>query len=553
MSYRALRELAGAHRTPWALRVPVGSLGFLRAPATLIALALALWTSLPYLVGYARSSAEWRFGGSFIYPQDGYSYLAKMRQGAAGAWLIHLPYTSEPHAPAPVWTLYPLLGRLAVLTGLSFEAMYQLARLAGGLALLAALALFLRVFVPHRAWRHFAFILIVVSGGLGWLLSVLFPRAIPLELLAPHLYVFAMLYSPPHMSLGLAVLLVMFVGVQGLIQPDPLTPFPFRGGAEGEVKAMGVGLLGAALAFIRPETVPVFWGVLALYFLALKATGAEWPPIRRLLPVALGLPVLAALYAAVMLNPAFRAWMAQNPFPAPLPQDLALGLAPLLPFGLLALRGRRWWRESGLLVTVWALGTPVLAYLPVGPQSRLLSGIVIPWGLLASHGWLHVIRPALRRVWRRPMTVLWIGVSALSALWFILLAGLYVSTRPADLFYAPAAQEMAAWLTGHGPDQPVLSAWRTGNLLAAQGTVRVFLGHPIETLDYAVKAAAVERFFQAATTAEERLALLRRYGISYVAYGPWERELGAFDPAGAPELRQVFAAGEYALYQVTSP
>lgn len=519
----------------------------------MVALAMVLWTSLPYLVGYVISSPAWRFGGSFIYPQDGYSYLAKMRQGAAGAWLIHLPYTSEPHAPAPVWTLYPLLGKLAVLTGLSFEAIYQLARLAGGLALLAALALFLRVYVPYRAWRHLAFTLIVVSGGLGWLLSALLPKYIPLELLAPHLYVFAMLYSPPHMSLGVAVLLLMFVGLRGLVQPNPLAPSSTKGRGGEEVKAIGVGLLGVALAFIRPETVPIFWVVLIFYLIALKAAGVEWPAIHPLLPVALGLPVLAALYVAVMLNPAFRVWMAQNPFPAPLPQDLALGLAPLLLFGLLALRGRRWWRGPGLLITVWALAVPPLAYLPIGPQSRLLSGMVIPWGILASDGWLRVVRPMLRRSWRRWATVLWVGMAALSATWFILLAGLYVGTRPADLFYAPAAQEMAAWLTEHAPDRPVLSAWQTGNLLAAQGTVKIFLGHPIETLDYAVKAAAVECFFQAATTAEERSSLLRRYGIGYIAYGPWERAMGAFDPDGAPELRRVFVAGDYALYQVMSP
>lgn len=539
------------------------SLPFVPAWPVALGVAALAWASLPYLVGYALSSVEWRFGGAFIYPQDGYSYLAKMRQGAAGNWLIHLPYTSEAHAPAPVWMLYPLLGKLAVLIGLSFEAMYHVARLAGGLALLAVLGRFLRAYVPHRAWRRLAFAIIVVGGGLGWLLSAILPKYIPLELLTPHLYVFAMLYSPPHMSLGVAVLLLMFMGVRGLIQSNPSAAFlareggalpsPRRGGIKGEVKAIGVGLLGVALAFIRPETVPIFWGVLVLYLLALKATGAELPAIHRLWPMALGLPVLAALYVAVIGNPAFRAWMAQNPFPAPLPQDLALGLAPLLPVGLLALRGRRWWRGPALLITAWALGMPVLAYLPVGSQSRLLSGIVIPWGILASDGWLRVIRPTLRRSWRRCATVLWIGASALSAVWFILLAGLYVSTRPADLFYTPAAQEMAAWLTAHAPDQPVLSAWQTGNLLAAQGTVRVFLGHPIETLDYTVKAAKVERFYQATTPVGERLSLLRRYGIGYVVYGPWERALGTFDPTGTPELRQAFARGNYALYEVRQP
>jgi hypothetical protein len=321
--------------------------------------------------------------------------------------------------------------------------------------------------------------------------------------------------------------------------------------------------------------VPIFWAVLIVYLLALKLIGERLPTAHCLLPTVLGLPVLAAVYAAVMLNPAFRAWMAQNSFPAPSPLDLALGLAPLLPFGILALRERRWWRGPELLVTVWALAVPLLAYVPIGSQSRLLSGIVIPWGILASYGWLRVRKyvgqvsiPAdavglsgQRRLWKaalrwvrsRRFSAVWIGLSALSAVWFILISGLYVSTRPADLFYAPAAQVMATWLTEHAPDQPVLSAWQTGSLLAAQGTVRVFLGHPVETLDYAAKTASVERFFQAATTTEERLSLLRRYDIAYVAYGPWERELGAFDPAGAPELRQVFAAGDYALYEVVLP
>jgi hypothetical protein len=260
-----------------------------------------------------------------------------------------------------------------------------------------------------------------------------------------------------------------------------------------------------------------------------------------------------------MLNPAFRAWMAQNPFPAPPPLDLALGLAPLLPFGILALRDRRWWRGPSLLITVWALAVPALAYVPLGSQSRLLSGIAIPWGILASYSWLRVHRRgAIHRAHTARITALkhllrtnaWMGASAFSAVWFIALAMLYVGTRPADLFYAPAAEHMAAWLTEHAPDTPVLSAWRTGSLLAAQGTARIFLGHPIETLDYAAKTAEVERFFQSTTGAAERAALLQRYEIGYVVYGPWERVLGPFDPATAPDFRPVFAAGDYTLYEV---
>ena len=65
-----------------------------RAAISLAVIAL-LWANLPYLTGYANSTPANHFGGFFLYEQDGYSYLAKMRQGAQGAWDFHLPYTSE--------------------------------------------------------------------------------------------------------------------------------------------------------------------------------------------------------------------------------------------------------------------------------------------------------------------------------------------------------------------------------------------------------------------------------------------------------------------------
>ena len=38
------------------------------------------------------------FGGCILLVEDCYSYLAKMRQGAEGAWLFHIAYTPEPHS-----------------------------------------------------------------------------------------------------------------------------------------------------------------------------------------------------------------------------------------------------------------------------------------------------------------------------------------------------------------------------------------------------------------------------------------------------------------------
>ena len=68
--------------------------------AALGALVVMALFSAPYLFGFASQTAEWRFSGFLIGVDDGQSYLAKMGQGARGAWLFTLPYSSEPQAGA---------------------------------------------------------------------------------------------------------------------------------------------------------------------------------------------------------------------------------------------------------------------------------------------------------------------------------------------------------------------------------------------------------------------------------------------------------------------
>jgi hypothetical protein len=75
-------------------------------------------TCLPYLYACRVTPDDMQFTGLLSNPIDGNSYLAKMRQGARGSWLFHLPYTSEDHEGAFVYTYYPFLGRLSALLGL---------------------------------------------------------------------------------------------------------------------------------------------------------------------------------------------------------------------------------------------------------------------------------------------------------------------------------------------------------------------------------------------------------------------------------------------------
>ncbi|HTP09602.1 MAG TPA: hypothetical protein VMP08_15205, partial [Anaerolineae bacterium] len=94
----------------------------------LFALIVMLVTALPYLLGALLNTPDRIFGGLLIGLEDQYSYLAKMVQGAQGAWLFHLPYTATPHPGIFLYSFYLVLGKFSAIFGLSQVGLYHVAR-----------------------------------------------------------------------------------------------------------------------------------------------------------------------------------------------------------------------------------------------------------------------------------------------------------------------------------------------------------------------------------------------------------------------------------------
>ena len=93
-----------------------------RVWAFLLGMSALCWANLPYLVGYLVADQQTFFSGFFIFERDGFSYLAKVRQGAEGSWLFHLPFTTEPHQGAILYSFYIALGKAARSLGVSMAA-----------------------------------------------------------------------------------------------------------------------------------------------------------------------------------------------------------------------------------------------------------------------------------------------------------------------------------------------------------------------------------------------------------------------------------------------
>jgi len=508
--------------------------------AAVFALVVMALTTVPYLVAAASQNSNWRFGGFLLAVEDGNTYIAKMGEGARGAWLFTLPYSTEPQRGVLVYSFYLLLGRLAGPNHDAQVIVYHTARMAFGAGLLLASYLFLAEFLPRVWQRRLGLTLVAIGGGLGWLVAILFPAgllgSLPVDLISPEAFSYLVLFGFPHLAAARALFLLAVLAFW-----------------RGRAVLAGLALMGVSL--IQPVPVLVMWAVVGVY-LALswwwrRGRGARtaWYCELRTAIVLVALSAPFVLYTTYVLSadPVMRQWSAQNQLPSPSP------IHYLLAYGLwlvVAVPGWRvlWHRQPrlALLAGGWVAAVPVLLYIPVSVQRRLIEGVQLPLVVLVVLG-LTVAARRQRR-WLLPVVV---GLMAPTAalLW---LGAFLAAGTPQEPIFHPADEVAAfAWLRQNAtPGQAVLSAYQTGNVLPAYAPVVAYIGHGSETAFIASKLPRVTTFYRAATSEAERLSLLDDGRIAYVLFGPHERALGDFDPSTAPYLKLRDQNGDYAVYEV---
>ncbi|HSD82868.1 MAG TPA: hypothetical protein VLG46_03370 [Anaerolineae bacterium] len=503
-----------------------------------------LWANLPYLVGYASSTPQNQFGGFFLYEQDGYSYYAKMRQGAQGAWNFHLPYTSEAEYQTGdfVYPFYLVLGKFAPL-GFSYPLLYHGARLLSSLLLLMVLAKFIARFVTDHRWQIWSWWLLLFGGGWGLLVSLFVnQKYVAYELIAPDAFIFSVLYGTPHVILGFALFLI-WIGYM-----LDLTSRRFQTLREVAGRLIIANLLGLLTALSREAYGPAFAGIFLAYLVALMVQRRKIPWREGFL--AAGSCLGAGLYGAYLVvvfrtNPGLAAWSQQNEFTSPNLFEFLIGFAPLLVLGLIGLwLARRSFSRIAphTFLIAWLIAGPLMAYLPLAISRRLIAGWQIPLCLFGAYAVLQLIES--RVPLRRTIALGALALSAISTLVVIGMGLVFVRVPQPPLYQT--TDELAAlnWLGAHTTDRDVvLSDWRFGNLLPIYADARVFVGHPIETIGYKEKRADTDRFFNPLVPEANRQALIDRWNITFV--------VASADRPVSFHGQIVFQQGLLKIYQVT--
>ncbi len=518
------------------------------------------FTSLPVLVGMANHTPGRVFSGFTFSLVDTYSYIAKMRSGAQGDWLFQLVYTVEPHARRLIYEHYILLGKLAVLFSgrerVTTEALvltFHIARIVCGIGLLVVVYRFVAEFLETVPQRRLAWVVASLSGGLGWIRLFLAPDGgladldYPLEFYLPEAFTILLLYAIPHLALARGLMLTGWLALFRATDKDNWRV------------AAGASLAWAVMGMIVPLYIGVL-GVLIAVWLGLLWVSQRRLPGQtfRLAAIAGALPVVVLLYNGWVFtaDPVYAAWAAQNfiPSPAPINVLLAYGLLAALSIpAVISLIRDGLTRRSALLV-VWPVVAVVLMYLPTNTQRRLLEGIILPLSILSVLGAAAIYRRSESRQRLRWLMLAGAYVLLLPSTVMIIGGGSVVAADSESLAYH-SADEVAAldWLRDQAEvNSIVLSTQKSGEILPTYASVRVYVGHGVETVDGETKRAVAEDFFSDGMTDEERIRFLDEVPIDYVWVGPAERELACstencLDPERLG-LRVVFSQGDYTIH-----
>jgi hypothetical protein len=529
-----------------------------------VALATLLLVEIPYVLAYAQAARAFTFAGMIWSPQDFSQYAAAMREGAStSSWLIHDHLTSERHAPTFMYPLYVGLGKLAHLLGLDLQIAYRMAELAARAVLLIAIYRFCGTVFTRVSERRLAFALIVFSSGLAFwtlMLEVALPgsglRELPLtpELSRPEVSTFLVLFTAPHLMLGLALLLLAGGAYLNSWSRPGLHPTVVTVGAT------------FGLAMTNPFGLIALGAVLASHLTLTRLRGVR-PPRSSVLSAAgalvIAVPFLLQNLLVFGTDPFWGVvYGQQNVIPSPPAPLLAMGFAPVLvlaAFGLPAfLRGMAPERS---FVVVWMLLGLALICVPsvVGFQRRFVFGVQPMLALVATVGLQQVLQWGgspwrafgLRVACRLATVSVFISTACIYGAMLLVVAHPAAAASQGGTFHPLALKDAGRWLaTVMESHDVVLAATATGNYLAGETPGRVFIGHPIATLSYEEKVVTMRSFYRDEDP-EHRRRFLVANNVRFVVYGPHERTLGAAPPSDDRHLRPVYEADGVSIYERT--
>lgn len=512
---------------------------------TLITVLVVVIVFLPFVFGILNTPPGYYFTGFYLGETwDTGTYYAFIEQVRQGHFLFKNIFTSESQPRNFFNPFWLTIGLTAKIFNLSTPIVYQLFRFILIVIFCFLLYLFLAFFLESRIYRKVTFILILFSNGLFF--SFLFIKKIFLSKFIEGT-VFNSLTASPHHPTSLIFILAIIL----------LMILAFK---ENKVKySLLAGFLGLILFQFHPFNIPIIWSILGVYliinFILDKKINFSWLKYYLILILISGLWAFYYFYL-LSSNITFKIWAKQNILGTPnFYYAIVLGYGFLF---ILAILGTfLFYKQRKLLfLTTWFLVAPILIYLPVDWQRRLINGWQIPLMIFATLAlvWLFkLIKNKFPKYYFIYFEII-IIILVFSSLFNLINIGSNVMVYNKGVFpYYISQEEIAAinFLKNNISEEKIIfSGFESSHFIAAFSARTIFFGHSIQTAQHQKKANQMIWFFFSPFSDSKKIEFLKNYKINYIYFTDREKKIGNFDPENKNYLKPIFQNNEVTIYQV---
>lgn len=502
---------------------------------------------------YSRNKlpAEREFVLEHNYMFDFNFYLSRIRQGQEGRWLVVEKYYNEPHNGSLLQIFYLYLGKVGGIFRLSPTIIYHLSRLIVGFIFLILIASYTRRLFDLK-WSIIAFLLVVTAGSFPVLVwGNGFPRFATYMGWWSAIDSLQRISFIPHILLGqIGLLLIIFrFGENKLFK---------------WLKLLMWGIVGFVVGIIFPPTLIVLYVI----FIVLSLLELTWQKrkeerilffkdwleekgISRLVFILFSIPSLVYLQLIVRIPPwsALPLFDIQHRFLLPY-KEYFLALGPMLPLGLLGLllvlykRELKFYPMIAWVLSIFALFRLFENFPQQSPLRFTEAAIHIPLGILAGYFFQYLLeklgkhgRWGKRILWGMMGFVIIMGLGVMVSMMGWLtdqayskrLGGWQVPIGAQLVYPLKDFMEGIYYLRDHTNKSAVILGYITaGNYIPAYAGNFVYLGHA-NTPDEDGKEKIAAKFFRGEMSLIEGSNFLITNRISYIFFGPQEKELGGID------------------------
>jgi len=505
-----------------------------RRTIIVFAVLWGLMLIIPYIIGFLVSDDQHFFLGFLLNPIDGATYLAKMRQGVAGFWTFHLPYSAFDHSRVFLFSFYLFIGKMTAFISTDMRLSFHLVRIICAGIFFFNLVKYLQETDIQDQLKPFAMFAVLFGGGLGWLYMV--SGDIPADFWVAEAFPFLSAFTNPHFILSFAVILYILRAVNGRqYTRSVLIKIVISGFVLANISPFAVGFAGFILL------IDFLWE----YFFEKRVE------IKGLIAFCLfSLPISIYQIFIVRGNDLLSAWNDQNITPAPSLVNFIFSFSPFLILNIILL----FWvwkkkiRLTKRMITylAWFLFATILIYLPINLQRRFMVGLFLPVVLLSFELLSKfILEQTTNEQKGKRISFAMVVLSVFSNLIILFGSISGVLSLSENLFIRAQDYDVIKWLeTNADQYEVVLSEENLGLYIPAFTNLRVVIGHPFETPNYESTKSDVEAMYANPGTKEINY-MIEKYSPDFIVFKNED-----FDGQGLPLGQNVFENDDYLIFRI---